>query len=213
MAAMAIPGTLLMATSVIDNAWSMVLDRADKAGVILAQANSLPSSSLPWTPAGFQPPQGISHHMVTHDASLPALWRHHSLTFAPPTAEADVRRACLPARAPGWFLNGRAPDLLLPAGASHLLWLESPLPTLHTHLHNPRALFSSSDLPGRFQELERCGARGVVREVVLLGGPISIIPKKWCAARSVVSGRFVNAYCKNDWLLGIVFRTTRAFVK
>jgi hypothetical protein len=37
MAAMAVPGTMLMATSVIDNAWSMVLDRADKAGVLLAQ--------------------------------------------------------------------------------------------------------------------------------------------------------------------------------
>eukprot|EP00873_Tetraselmis_striata_P016568 jgi/Tetstr1/436832/TSEL_025610.t1 len=128
MAAMAIPGTLLLATSVIDNAWSMVLDRADKAGIILAQ------------------------RLI---------------------ADVPVTR---PVRLIGFSMGARL-------------------------------IFSC------VLELARCGAHGVVSEVILLGGPISIVPRKWCAARSVVSGRFVNAFCKNDWLLGIVFRTTRAFVK
>ncbi len=30
--------------------------------------------------------------------------------------------------------------------------------------------------------------------------------RRWAAARSAVSGRFVNAYSSNDWVLGVVFR-------
>jgi len=128
MAAMAVPGTMLMATSVIDNAWSMVLDRADKAGVLLAQ------------------------RLI---------------------CDMPVSR---PVRLVGFSMGARL-------------------------------IFSC------LQELDRCGQRGAVREVVMLGAPISITPKKWCAARRAVSGRFINGFCRNDWLLGVVFRTTRAFIK
>lgn len=57
-------------------------------------------------------------------------------------------------------------------------------------------------------ELSRCGARGIVESAVLLGAPVSgsVSAPRWAAVRSVVSGRFVNAYSANDWVLGIVFR-------
>jgi len=43
-------------------------------------------------------------------------------------------------------------------------------------------------------ELHRLGKRGIVQHVVLMGTPVQVNEEKWAAARSVVSGRFVNAY-------------------
>ncbi|KAG8383406.1 hypothetical protein BUALT_Bualt04G0009400 [Buddleja alternifolia] len=47
---------------------------------------------------------------------------------------------------------------------------------------------------------------GLVERVVLLGAPIAIKDMNWEATRKVVSGRYVNAYSTNDWMLGIAFR-------
>lgn len=47
---------------------------------------------------------------------------------------------------------------------------------------------------------------GLVERVVLLGAPVSIKEEEWVLARKMVAGRFVNAYSKNDWTLGIAFR-------
>eukprot|EP00798_Chlamydomonas_sp_ICE-L_P012701 gene12701-15933_t len=49
-------------------------------------------------------------------------------------------------------------------------------------------------------------AGGIVESVILLGAPVSINPARWKQARSVVAGRFVNAYSTNDWILGLVYR-------
>ncbi|XP_042019878.1 transmembrane and coiled-coil domain-containing protein 4-like isoform X3 [Salvia splendens] len=47
---------------------------------------------------------------------------------------------------------------------------------------------------------------GLVERVVLLGAPIGIKDMNWEATRKVVSGRYVNVYSTNDWMLGIAFR-------
>ncbi|KAL8123736.1 transmembrane and coiled-coil domain-containing protein STS1-like [Apium graveolens] len=52
-----------------------------------------------------------------------------------------------------------------------------------------------------------CDAQ-LVERVVLLGSPLSIKGENWEEARKVVSGRFVNAYSTNDWMLGVVFRAS-----
>ncbi|XP_015933925.1 uncharacterized protein LOC107460110 [Arachis duranensis] len=49
---------------------------------------------------------------------------------------------------------------------------------------------------------------GLVERVVILGAPISIKDENWEAARKMVAGRFVNAYSKNDWTLGVTFRAS-----
>ncbi|MED6118367.1 hypothetical protein PIB30_002074 [Stylosanthes scabra] len=49
---------------------------------------------------------------------------------------------------------------------------------------------------------------GLVERVVILGAPISIKDENWHAARKMVAGRFVNAYSKNDWTLGVTFRAS-----
>lgn len=61
-------------------------------------------------------------------------------------------------------------------------------------------------------ELSKMGKVGIVENVVLMGTAVSLTESKWCAARSVVSGRFINCYCQNDWVLGITFRASKGFV-
>ncbi|KAG0457139.1 hypothetical protein HPP92_021984 [Vanilla planifolia] len=49
---------------------------------------------------------------------------------------------------------------------------------------------------------------GIVERVVLLGAPISLKEEEWIAARKMVSGRFINIYSTNDWILGVTFRAS-----
>jgi hypothetical protein len=52
-----------------------------------------------------------------------------------------------------------------------------------------------------------CGrAEGVVEHVVLLGAPVPVDNAKLRVARSVAAGRFVNGFCRTDWLLSLCCR-------
>ncbi|XP_073937262.1 transmembrane and coiled-coil domain-containing protein 4 isoform X2 [Castor canadensis] len=50
--------------------------------------------------------------------------------------------------------------------------------------------------------------QGIIEDVVLLGAPVEGDPKHWEPFRKVVSGRIVNGYCRGDWLLSFVYRTS-----
>nr|GEV50095.1 zinc finger, CCHC-type [Tanacetum cinerariifolium] len=58
------------------------------------------------------------------------------------------------------------------------------------------------------QHLAETGNDGLVERVVLLGAPVSIQGENWGAVRKVVSGRFINAFSTNDWMLGVAFRAS-----
>ncbi|KAL6251973.1 hypothetical protein RBB50_002183 [Rhinocladiella similis] len=58
------------------------------------------------------------------------------------------------------------------------------------------------------KELSRRGAYGLVQNVYLFGSPIVSKKEDYLRARSVVSGRFLNGYASNDWILGYLFRAT-----
>ncbi|KAF9255780.1 DUF726-domain-containing protein [Marasmius fiardii PR-910] len=57
-------------------------------------------------------------------------------------------------------------------------------------------------------ELAKQKAYGIVQDVFLMGATLSISQKMWMETRSVVSGRYVNAYARNDWVLNYLFRAT-----
>ncbi|CAL1694697.1 unnamed protein product [Somion occarium] len=57
-------------------------------------------------------------------------------------------------------------------------------------------------------ELAKQKAYGTVQDVFLLGTTVTAPTRTWIAARSVVSGRFVNGYARNDWVLNYLFRAT-----
>ncbi|KAK5078209.1 hypothetical protein LTR64_003384 [Lithohypha guttulata] len=58
------------------------------------------------------------------------------------------------------------------------------------------------------KELSNRNAYGIVQNVYLFGSPIVANKDEYLRARSVIAGRFVNAYAKNDWILGYLFRAT-----
>ena len=58
------------------------------------------------------------------------------------------------------------------------------------------------------KELSNRGAYGIVQNVYLFGSPIVAKKDEYLRARSVIAGRFVNAYASNDWILGYLFRAT-----
>jgi Protein of unknown function (DUF726) len=58
------------------------------------------------------------------------------------------------------------------------------------------------------KELANRGAYGLVQDVYLFGSPIVANRDDYLNARSIVSGRFVNGYSSNDWILGYLFRAT-----
>lgn len=58
------------------------------------------------------------------------------------------------------------------------------------------------------RELSNRGAYGIVQNVYLFGSPIVAKKDEYLRARSVIAGRFVNAYAGNDWILGYLFRAT-----
>ena len=53
------------------------------------------------------------------------------------------------------------------------------------------------------RELAARGAFGLVQNVYLFGSPIVNSKEEYLRARSIVSGRFVNGYASNDWILGV----------
>lgn len=57
-------------------------------------------------------------------------------------------------------------------------------------------------------ELAKQKQFGIVQDVFLLGATLTASQSTWCDTRSVVSGRYVNAFAKNDWVLNYLFRAT-----
>jgi hypothetical protein len=51
-------------------------------------------------------------------------------------------------------------------------------------------------------------AFGLIENVVMMGTPAPSDARVWCALRSVVSGRLVNVYSENDYILGFLYRTS-----
>ncbi|KAH8981454.1 hypothetical protein EDB86DRAFT_431573 [Lactarius hatsudake] len=57
-------------------------------------------------------------------------------------------------------------------------------------------------------ELAKQKAYGIVQDVFLLGATLTASQKTWFQVRAVVSGRFVNTFARNDWVLNYLFRAT-----
>ena len=58
--------------------------------------------------------------------------------------------------------------------------------------------------------LAKRGAFGLVDNVVLMGAPVPSDAEQWRAMRSVVSGRLINVYSKQDYILAFLYRSTSA---
>ena len=56
------------------------------------------------------------------------------------------------------------------------------------------------------KELANRGAFGLIQNAYLFGSPMVVKTDDYLRAKAVVSGRFVNGYANNDWILGYLFR-------
>ncbi|KAI1304612.1 Transmembrane and coiled-coil domain-containing protein 4 [Halotydeus destructor] len=59
----------------------------------------------------------------------------------------------------------------------------------------------------------RKGCEGIIQDAVLLGAPVPGNPEQWKSLGRVVSGKLVNGYCRADWLLKFLYRTSSAAMK
>ena len=59
-------------------------------------------------------------------------------------------------------------------------------------------------------DLAKTGSHGIVQDVFLLGATLSVSNSMWEQTRSVVGGRYVNVYARNDWVLNYLFRASSA---
>ncbi|XP_038603232.1 transmembrane and coiled-coil domain-containing protein 4 [Tachyglossus aculeatus] len=50
--------------------------------------------------------------------------------------------------------------------------------------------------------------QGIIEDIVLLGAPVEGEAKHWEPFTKVVSGKIINGYCRGDWLLSFVYRTS-----
>ncbi|KAK8097129.1 hypothetical protein PG999_013073 [Apiospora kogelbergensis] len=62
-------------------------------------------------------------------------------------------------------------------------------------------------------ELARKGAYGLIQNVYLFGSPLITKKDEWLKCRTVVSGRFLSGYNRNDWILGYLFRLTNGGIR
>ena len=63
------------------------------------------------------------------------------------------------------------------------------------------------------QELAKKGAYGLIQNVYIFGSPIVVKKDEYLRAKTVVHGRFVNGYNRNDWILGYLFRLTSGGIR
>uniref|UniRef100_A0A7N8WYX4 Transmembrane and coiled-coil domains 4 n=1 Tax=Mastacembelus armatus TaxID=205130 RepID=A0A7N8WYX4_9TELE len=57
---------------------------------------------------------------------------------------------------------------------------------------------------------ELASDQGMVEDVILLGAPVDGSEKAWERMARVVAGKIVNGYCRGDWLLGFLYRSSAA---
>lgn len=62
-------------------------------------------------------------------------------------------------------------------------------------------------------ELARKGALGLIQNVYMFGSPIVVKQDEYLKCRTVVAGRMVNGYHRNDWILGYLFRLTNGGIR
>ena len=61
--------------------------------------------------------------------------------------------------------------------------------------------------------VNRKDSEGIVEDVVLLGAPVSAAPERWNKILPIISGRMINGYCRDDWLLKFLYRTSTATLR
>ncbi|OTF76173.1 DUF726 domain-containing protein, partial [Euroglyphus maynei] len=60
---------------------------------------------------------------------------------------------------------------------------------------------------------QRRNSEGIIEDIVLLGAPVSAVPERWERFMSIISGKIINGFCRDDWLLKFLYRTSTATMR
>jgi len=177
--AVMIPAALLQLTNVIDNLWTIAVERADEAGVELAKALiqriEHGGDTRPVTLIGYS----VGARVIV--SCLRELVRIISVSSPAEAAEVggDFTQATEVERAE--------------------VTEEDPLAA------NPAAVKVDASLIGNIKVM--------LQDVILLGAPVNVKSRYWASLRSLVCGRFVNGYSKEDMVLRVLYRVNRMRVE
>ena len=61
--------------------------------------------------------------------------------------------------------------------------------------------------------VSRKDSEGIIENVVLLGAPVSASTDRWAKILPIISGKIINGYCRDDWLLKFMYRTSTATMR
>ncbi|CAL1292717.1 unnamed protein product [Larinioides sclopetarius] len=60
---------------------------------------------------------------------------------------------------------------------------------------------------------KRKDCEGIIEDAIMLGAPVTAHAQSWQELSKVVNGRIVNGYCRGDWLLKFLYRTSSVTMK
>lgn len=202
MTAVAIPATLLGLTGIIDEKWTLVAERADEAGILLAE-------SLLKSDAGHRPVNliGISFGARMIISCLSELARHQKKWEKHQQQQQhqeDNSNGSDSHRFSSSRSNRRGSSVLLKAGDS--IW-KSISSSVTSKLGGGSS--SSSSGASKVNNPNSIYLRepaSIIENVILMGCPSSIKSPTWKTIRGMVAGKLINCYSKNDMMLALMYR-------
>ncbi|OEU11807.1 DUF726-domain-containing protein [Fragilariopsis cylindrus CCMP1102] len=202
MTAVAIPATLLGLTGIIDEKWTLVAERADEAGILLAE-------SLLKSDAGHRPVNliGISFGARMIISCLSELARHQKKWEKhqqQQQQENNNSNGSDSQRFSNNSSNRRGSSALLKAGDSIRKSISSSVASkLGGGSSSSSSSTSTVNNPNSIYLREPAS---IVENVILMGCPSSIKSPTWKTIRGMVAGKLINCYSKNDMMLALMYR-------
>lgn len=187
MTAVALPATLLGLTSLIDEKWTLANERADEAGILLAE-------SLLMSTAGHRPVNliGISFGSRMIISCLTELSRHQK--------KWEKQRRHKREQQYDSSSSKRGSSIILKAGDSIRKNISDSV-TSKLGISSSGNDTNKSTTSAYLRE-----PASIIENVVLMGCPASVNASTWESIRGVVAGRLINCYAGNDMMLALMYR-------
>jgi len=181
MAAVVLPAALLSLTGFIDEKWTLVAERADEAGIVLAE-------SLLQSEAGHRPVNllGISFGSRMIVSCLTELARHQKKW------EKEQQQQ------QGRSSRRKSSVLLSKAGDSIRKGISNSVTT--------SKVGGSTNKINEYSPTYQREPASIIENVILMGCPLSITTKTWKSIRGIVAGKFINCFVGNDMMLALMYR-------
>jgi len=189
LSAVAIPVTMLGLADLIDEKWTLANERADEAGILLAE-------SLLTSTAGHRPINliGISFGSRMIISCLTELSRHQKEWEKQQQRKREIQHGSSSSK----------------SGASNLLKVGDEIRKNVTNVASKLGSIGNNNRDkGGNKSITTSYLRepaSIVENIILMGCPATVKPSTWKAIRSVAAGRLINCYSGNDLMLSLMYR-------